>query len=86
MVGLSVIELGGAEVADVSAGGAHTCVVLLNGGQRCWGANVDGQLGLGTTAEWGSGTNGMRKLPKVLLGGDAQCMQVRREACHFIAD
>jgi alpha-tubulin suppressor-like RCC1 family protein len=31
----------------VGAGWAHTCAVLNTGTVRCWGANVDGQLGLG---------------------------------------
>jgi alpha-tubulin suppressor-like RCC1 family protein len=31
----------------VGAGWAHTCAVLNTGIVRCWGANADGQLGLG---------------------------------------
>jgi alpha-tubulin suppressor-like RCC1 family protein len=32
----------------IAAGGSHTCVVV-NGSAQCWGANVSGQLGNGST-------------------------------------
>jgi hypothetical protein len=36
-------------VADLSAGGRHTCVVTTSSGDVvCWGRNDDGQLGLGS--------------------------------------
>jgi alpha-tubulin suppressor-like RCC1 family protein len=38
------VKVGGA-VIQISAGGAHTCGVLDNGGVRCWGSNRYGQLG-----------------------------------------
>ena len=34
-------------VADIAAAGSHTCALMSRGGVRCWGGNVNGQLGDG---------------------------------------
>jgi cysteine-rich repeat protein len=43
-----LVPLGAAAVA-LTAGDSHTCALMADQSVRCWGANGDGQLGLGNT-------------------------------------
>ncbi len=73
--------LGGATATRVSAGNSHTCAVLTDGSARCWGYNVYGQLGDGTT------TN--RSSPAAVDLGGAMATQVsagRDHTCALLTD
>ena len=43
-------------VLAVTLGGAHTCALTATGGVKCWGYNVDGQLGIGPQPDGGMPT------------------------------
>ncbi|MBI2522737.1 MAG: PKD domain-containing protein [Bdellovibrio sp.] len=49
---LSLVNVGTA-VTKVATGGAHTCVIVLDGKVKCWGDNRFGQLGYGNTTTLG---------------------------------
>lgn len=38
---------------QISLGGDHSCALLTTGVLKCWGANTNGQLGLGNTKDYG---------------------------------
>ncbi|MBN2361086.1 MAG: hypothetical protein JXR83_16645 [Deltaproteobacteria bacterium] len=68
---LPAIDLGdGRRAVALAMGAFHTCAVVDDGTVRCWGANGQGQLGLGDAVARGGeeGTMGDR-LPAVALGG-----------------
>jgi cysteine-rich repeat protein len=68
---LPVVDLGSGSAAQaITAGTAHTCALLSDGDVKCWGNNLNGQLGLGDTATRGDAPGEMGDaLPRVDLGG-----------------
>lgn len=61
---VTVVNLGGTATL-IAAGGFHTCALLSTGSVRCWGNNLSGQLGNGTT------TNSLVPVTVSKLGGVA---------------
>ncbi len=73
---VDVIGLPG-EVDMIGSGYKHTCALLKNGDVYCWGRNLDGQLGDGTT----DGSNSPRKVVGIsgnvvnlIVGADHNCI------------
>ncbi|MCC7442362.1 MAG: hypothetical protein IT285_12065 [Bdellovibrionales bacterium] len=68
----SVIDLGGSGARTATALAAadfHTCAILDNGSLKCWGYNLNGQLGQGDTNHRGFAANQMGdNLPPIGLG------------------
>ena len=68
---LPAFDLGAGRVAiDLGGGYAQSCAILDNHRLKCWGFNVNGQLGLGDTLFRGDGPGEMGDaLPYVQLVG-----------------
>ena len=54
----SLPRLGAGRTAkSLSVGAFHVCVVLDDGGVKCWGSNTSGQLAVGSVATIGDSAN-----------------------------
>jgi alpha-tubulin suppressor-like RCC1 family protein len=47
---VAVPALAGQDIVQLEAGGSHACAVLASGNIICWGVNISGEIGLGTTS------------------------------------
>jgi alpha-tubulin suppressor-like RCC1 family protein len=75
-VSLPVPVQGLGAVADLSAGGYHTCALMSDATARCWGRNVRGQVGDGTTnspATQPTVVSGLANARSLSLGGYHSC-------------
>ncbi len=69
---------------QVTAGGEHTCALIVDGTVKCWGADESGQLGDGST---GDADN--RRLTAVAVSSVTNATQIaagQRHTCALIAD
>jgi cysteine-rich repeat protein len=73
------------KVVRLSAGTTHTCALLREGLVRCWGANQQGQLGLGTSADRRSNKPYLNDV--VQLGAPAAALAAgRAHTCALMQD
>ena len=67
----------GNSVKAITAGGWHTCALMVSGGIKCWGADVFGQLGDGTTTSYRTMPVAVRSLSNgvatIVAGGQHTC-------------
>lgn len=84
---LPAVNLGtGAIPKAVTAGEAHTCVLLIDGRVKCWGGNTVGQLGLGDKVPRGASVMDMGdNLPMVDLGTNAIATAIHTFGNHTCA-
>ena len=76
--GLPAVNLGSNRTAKQVVGGSfHTCAILDTHAVKCWGKNVNGELGLGDTSPRGSSAGQMGDaLPVVDLGSNRTALQL----------
>src|SRR5437762_1895507 len=90
-VPVAVVGMGGAghltNAVAVAARGYHSCALLGDGTVRCWGRNVDGQLGDGTVANPATGPPGSSTPVQVSgITGAAAVIAGGYHTCALFAD
>ncbi|MGH7752526.1 MAG: hypothetical protein ACREN5_06895, partial [Gemmatimonadales bacterium] len=77
-------------IVKVAAGVFHTCALLDDASVKCWGGNMNGQLGLGDTLNRGDQPNEMGdNLPAVDLGAGKTAVDIAagvRHTCALLGD
>lgn len=70
----------------IATGGGHTCATRANKTLKCWGGNVDGQLGQGDIINRGDGAGEMgANLPPISLGTGRTATAVAASTYHTCA-
>jgi len=84
---LPPVDLGTSRTAaEVTAGSYFTCARLDDSSVKCWGNNEYGQLGLGSTSNFGTGSGEMGdNLPAVDLGTGRTAVELSAGAVHMCA-
>ncbi len=80
---LGWVTVGGAD--GIAAGGGHSCARMLAGGVKCWGANDQGQLGLGHDSDLGGALGDMQNVDEVQLGTGRTATAVVAGTAHSCA-
>jgi alpha-tubulin suppressor-like RCC1 family protein len=84
---LPTVSLGpGRTALQLTSGYANTCARLDDSSVKCWGRNLDGELGLGDTNKRGDGPGEMgANLPTVNLGTGRSAVQLTGGSLHVCA-
>jgi alpha-tubulin suppressor-like RCC1 family protein len=69
-LGFPFVDLGGITPIAVTTGTQHTCAVLTGGSVRCWGLNLSGELGIGSTNTIGDNESPTTNVPNLVIGPD----------------
>lgn len=75
----------GAPVREVSVGTMHACALLEGGSIKCWGRNVEGQLGQGDTEDRGDAPGEIEALGPVKLPAGRTAVHVDAGGNHTCA-
>lgn len=81
---LPLVDLGrGRRAVAVAAGYSFSCAILDHGRVKCWGANLEGQLGLGDKRERGQAAEDMGDhLPEIDLGSQRTALSLCAGSTH----
>jgi alpha-tubulin suppressor-like RCC1 family protein len=83
---LNPLNLGSRASQAVTVGDGYSCALLSNGGLKCWGLNVDGQLGIGSANNRGDQAGELgENLPFVNLGSGLTVKAVSALSNHTCA-
>jgi len=83
---LPIVDLGPNTATQISAGAAHTCVILNDSTLKCWGLNDHNQLGYGDSINHGDDSNEMGiNLPVINLGTTQTARTVSAGVYHTCA-